>query len=202
MKNKKIYIIAIIFILSLVSLWSSNLSFTKSIEGTISDNSTKFIAPLSNLFSSVSNPIINYQKIDKIKIRNIELISKIAELEVNNIQLQEKISLLESFTKINSSQFQSKAIIPANVIIEDLMLNRKMLQLNQGAKNEVALGMVVLGQSGALVGIITSLYENYSYVTLINDTKSSIPVFLQLAKQAGALNGNNDYLNIDFISTD
>lgn len=202
MKNKKIYITTIVFILSLMSLWSSNLPFTKSIEGTISDTSTKFIVPLTNFFSSISNPITNYQKIDKIKIKNVALKSKIAELEVHNIELQEKISLLESFTKIDSSQFKNKAIISANVIIADIMLNRKILQLNQGAKNEVAIGMVVVGQSGALVGIITSLYENYSYVTLINDNKSSVPVFLQSAKKAGALQGGNDSLNIGFISAD
>lgn len=202
MKNKKIFIIAAIFILSLASLWSSNLSFTKSFEGSISDKSTNFIKPLTDFFYSITDPITSYNKIDDIKAGNIELRSKIAELEVSNIQLQEKISLLESFTNINSSQFESKSIVTANVIIKDLMFNRKILQLDRGSKNDVTTGMVVVGQSGALVGIITSLYEDYSYVTLINDAKSSVPIFLQSTQQTGALQGNNGPINIDFISAD
>ncbi len=199
MNNKNLYLVSATFLIALIFLLSSNNSFSTKLEGEINTQSTRIISPINNFFTKTINIFYDYDSVDKLKKRNLELRNKNSELEISNIALQEKISLLESFSKINTEAFGEKEIIAANVIFQDPAIGRSIIQVNRGLKDGIQSNLVVVSQSGSLIGVIDDVYENYANVILINDINSVIPVFLQISKISGALISDGSNIFIDYI---
>jgi len=199
MNNKNLYLIIVTFLIAFFFLLSSNNPFFTKLEGEINTQSTKVIGPINNFFTKTINVFYDYDSVDKLKKRNLQLSSQNTELEVLNIALQEKISLLESFSKINTDTFATKEIIAADISLKDPALGRSIIQLNRGNKDGIESDLVVVSQSGSLIGIINDVYEDYSNVILIDDITSTIPVFLQTSKISGALISDGDNIFMDYV---
>jgi rod shape-determining protein MreC len=199
MNNKNLYLVIGTFFIAFLFLLSSNNSFFTKLEGEINTQSAKIITPVNNFFSKTINIFYDYDSVEKLKKRNLQLNNKNTELEVTNIALQEKISLLESYSKINTDTFAAREIIAANVTFKDPALGRSIIQLNRGLKNGIESGLIVVSQSGSLIGIIDDVYENYSNVIVINDINSVVPVFLQTSKISGALISDGNNIFIDYV---
>ena len=93
MNNKNLYLVSATFLIALIFLLSSNNSFSTKLEGEINTQSTRVISPINNFFTKTINIFYDYDSVDKLKKRNLELRNKNSELEISNIALQEKISL-------------------------------------------------------------------------------------------------------------
>lgn len=199
MNNKNLYLVITTFFIAFIFLLFSNNSFFTKLEGEINTQSTKLINPVNNFFTNTINIFYDYDSVEKLKKRNLQLSNKNTELEVTNIALQEKISLLESYSKINTDTFETREIIAANVTFKDPALGRSIIQLNIGVKNGIESGLVVVSQSGSLIGIIDDVYKDYSNVIVINDINSVVPVFLQTSKISGALISDGNNIFIDYV---
>ncbi len=201
MNNKNLYLVIVTFFIAFFFLLSSNNSLFTKLEGEINTQSTKVIAPINNFITKTINVFYDYDSVEKLKKRNLQLSSKNTELEVLNITLQEKISLLESFSKINTDTFSTKEIIAADISLKDPALGRSIIQLNRGSKDGIESELVVVSQSGSLIGVIDDVYEDYSNVILIDDITSTIPVFLQTSKISGALISDGDNIFMEYVDT-
>ena len=199
MNNKNLYLSIATFIVAFLFLLSSNSSFFTKLEGEINTASIKVIKPINDFFTKTINIFYDYDSVEKLKKRNLQLGNQVAQLEVENIALQEKISLLESFSKINTDAFRTKEIIAANVVLKDPAPGRNIIQLNRGIKDGIESGLVVVSQSGSLIGIINDVYEDYANAIIINDSNSSVPVFLQNNNISGALVSDGINIFIDYV---
>ena len=94
MNNKNLYLVIVTFFIAFFFLLSSSNSLFTKLEGEMNTQSTKVIAPINNFFTKTINVFYDYDSVEKLKKRNLQLSSQNAELEVLNITLQEKISLI------------------------------------------------------------------------------------------------------------
>jgi len=198
MQNKKIYIVLAIFLTSIILLSSSNIKIFKNIENFTNSYASIIIEPTYKSITSFINLPFKFIDTKKIQERNSQLLQNNTKITIENIRLKEKISLFESLYKIKDNN-SNRDIISAEITLKDPLPNINIVKINKGIRDGIAINMPVLGETGTLVGMISSIYEKYSYVTLLNNKKTKIPIFLQNARKPGLLFSNGESLYIDFI---
>jgi rod shape-determining protein MreC len=117
--------------------------------------------------------------------QNQELLAKSAELAA----LSEENNALRQ--ALDSGAKENFALFPCQMVLKESAGD--FLMVSAGEKQGVKTGQVVLSQEGSLVGRVEEVYEDFSRIMLISNTKSAAGVeiegkdFYALAKGQGNL---------------
>lgn len=88
----------------------------------------------------------------------------------------------------------------ARVVEIDPSSQRQAVAIDLGSDNDIEEGMVVVGRGGSLVGRITRVLPNSSWVTLISDPRSSVNAEIQESNARGVVSGTADFdLEMDLV---
>ncbi len=179
--------------------------------GMLSSLESGLLAPLapiqafvSSIFNNIYNTLNAPSDLEALRRRNAELEQQVARLTGENAQLREAeaqfkvISALLDYAQSNPRRTYQAA----DVVGRDESLFLSYVLLNRGARDGIALGMVVVTDQG-LVGAITEVTANASKVLLITDVSAAVNVRVQESRAEGVVTGQQSgELRLNFISVD
>lgn len=176
-REKKIKLIATLFIVLAVLILIFNRALFK-----VKDFLDKSILPVqSKIYESadkvkeIKSAIYSYKNIleenEKLKKENMELklTNRINEtIKEENSRLTELLEMKETNKTIKNLKF-------ARVIFRDVNNINSKFYIDLGKKNGIEKNMIVI-YNDSLVGRVSEVFENYSMVTMITDSKARISV--------------------------
>ena len=163
-------------------------------------------SPLQNALTRVSEPaadfISNIRHTNELsdenralRAENDRLNAEVARLRENEIRLQQLSQLLEVKQAHPDEQF-----LAANVFARDPSNVKEMVAIDRGKRDGVREGMAVVTEGGSLVGSITSVFDDYAWVTLITDPDSAVSAMIQESRAQGVVSGSySRRLSMEFL---
>lgn len=209
MKNKSgiigiiITIVILVIVVIVSNISTDNLS---SIEGALG----KIFMPVQNGIVYLKNKISGNEQelsdIDTLKNEN-------QNLRNENSKLQEQLRELEILKSENNTlkeyvnlkeKYSDYTTVPAYVIQRSISNYEKIIVINIGSKDGLAVGMPVISESG-LVGHVISVTNSTAKVQTIIDTSSSVSASIANVQDSVILKGslsNSEILKATYIPTD
>ena len=97
-------------------------------------------------------------------------------------------------------QFPNDTFVAADVVARDSSNVRAVIAINRGRSDGIKEGMIVVTEGRSLVGTISKVFDDYSWVMLITDPKSAVSAVVQESRAEGVVAGNYDgVLNMEFV---
>jgi len=192
-KLKKIWLVVLFFAcLFLLSFFASNQ--IKDFYHRLFKPFESFIWQKSDTSFGFFNCLFNYQKI---KTEN-------ENLKKENVALLTKINLFQNLTeeslalkKLNTLEEEKEIKLVLSRLISRGIENDTLL-INQGAKNGLKPGLAALSQNGSLLGILSSVENNFSKIELITAKKQTFDIAIKGENNTLALAQGKGNLNLDF----
>ena len=192
MKNTVVIIIAIavliisFFIFTNTPLFLKGYSVAKTGFGEVSGPLLRIIGKPGEFASYIFN---NYIGLVRTNRENADLRNRLARLQMEN----QKIPELEHENKrlktiLNLMEQRPKTMIAARVVGEDIKNWFKCIILDKGKSNGITIKMPVITPSG-LVGQVVEADRWVTKVMVINDTNSSVDVYVEGRNTRGILEG-------------
>ena len=177
-----------IIFLVLTSLNLKPIYYVKTIIKEIVYRSSYIVSGPENFLKKNYIIVINHFKLYEENKKNIE--------ELNSLKrknLSKKIITLENikYKKLIDDYFIKDNETFAKVLIDKQSPFLRSIIINKGSKNNIKLGMIVLGE-GYLVGKVVKVNYTTSRVLLISDINSKIPVSLQPGDYQAIMTGKNN----------
>ncbi|MBZ9572002.1 rod shape-determining protein MreC [Patescibacteria group bacterium] len=150
---------------------------------------------VSGFFETITKINKLKKEADELKLKNQELLAKIAfleELKKENEILREalNIELQKEFT-LSFAQVLGKDSIKDSILID------------KGSKDGISEGFPVITQSRVLLGKISEVYQNFSKVSLISDKENSFDAKIQESEIYGVIKGKGSLkVFLDLIPQD
>lgn len=151
--------------------------------------------------SNSSHALKDLFSFGELRRENKELESSNSKLLAENANLREAI-LENSFLKkqLGIPVPDEYSLKLAQVVSININNNYQSITVNRGTRDGVSEGEAVALSGNIFVGKIEKTYENRSDIALINNPKSSIPVFLQNKRAQGILKGEYGLgMVLDFV---
>ena len=195
-------VLTTIFLLT-TSLLIANENALKFVE-------SKFEQPFFKSFeitTKLTNPLINIASrfiiSDTLAEENLLLRQKINNLQVQLSSAHEQLTL-EKLYPANQQIILNEPleILSADVISRDVIPSRMAILVGKGSNHGVKVNQAVLGPEGLFIGLVSDVSSTQSWIQLITDTRSSIPVIVQGARAYGSLEGAYNHLTLEFVQKD
>jgi rod shape-determining protein MreC len=173
------------------------------------DVSYKALSPLETLMRGIARPIANtithYNDIhdlteenERLRTDNERLQADIARLQTEAQRREELERLLEVKQGLSNHEF-----LGATVIARDPTNLRQMVAIDRGKSDGIKAGMPVVTEGRALVGTITKVEGDHSWITLVTDVDSAVSASTLEADAKGVVSGGyNRKLTMEFVSQD
>lgn len=137
-------------------------------------------APAQNVLRNAASPVDDiYDGIadrgDLVR-ENEELRQQVETLEAQLAAQQDaeqRIQELEAALGVKQSRPEEQ-LLAVNVIAEEPSNLKRMVAIDRGIDDGLDEGMIVLSQSGSLIGTIARAYEDYAWVRLLTDSDSAV----------------------------
>ncbi|KKQ80507.1 MAG: Cell shape-determining protein MreC [Parcubacteria group bacterium GW2011_GWC2_38_7] len=167
---------------------------------------THILAPVERLLVAITKPIlqISYKVSNQIGTEYLDFKSK-RELLTENKELKDQLAILlkEKSRYLNEneendflreqlkfSQTMNYEFIIANVIGKNVAGVQNSLLLDLGQQDGLKVGQPVLGEQGVVIGKISKVERNRSFMTLVNDDLSRLAAKIQgVTKTMGVVEG-------------
>ncbi|HXG35413.1 MAG TPA: rod shape-determining protein MreC, partial [Dehalococcoidia bacterium] len=91
----------------------------------------------------------------------------------------QRIQELEALLQVKEGRPQDIFLF-AEVIAQDTSNIRRLIAINRGTDDGLEEGMVLVSAGGSLVGAVSRVFKDFSWVTLITDTDSAVNATVQL----------------------
>ena len=175
----------------------------------ISDASYAVLSPIEDALRAVAQPIAdmvtNYQDIrgltranESLRTENERLNAEVARLREEAMRQQQLERLLEVKNDIPTHEFLAVRVVarqPSNL--------RQMVAIDRGKGDGIKVGMPVVTEGNALVGTVTKVEGNHSWVTLITDVDSAVSgLILESRAQGVVVGGYSKRLSMEFVGQD
>ena len=144
------------------------------------------------------------------KFKTIQsLIQENLKLKEENLSLLSKLALNEELKKQNDFLRETLGMGPilkykpteARTYNLEFTPKGHFLLINKGAEENMKKDDIIISSSGVLIGQITSVYDNFSRVSLISDPNTKVTIKLLNRNTYGISRGMlGDNLAVDFIS--
>jgi rod shape-determining protein MreC len=163
-------------------------------------------SPLQNALTRISEPAADFisdigrthelsDENQALRAENERLNAEVARLRENEIRLQQLSQLLQVKEANPEQQF-----LAANVFAREPSNVKEMVAIDRGKRDGVREGMVVVTEGGSLVGRVTSVYDDYAWVTLITDPDSAVSAMIQESRAQGVVSGSySRRLTMEFL---
>jgi rod shape-determining protein MreC len=97
-------------------------------------------------------------------------------------------------------QFPNDTFLSASVVSRDASNLRSLVAIDRGRADGVKEGMIIVTEGRSLVGTVSKVYDDYSWIMLITDPKSAVSAIVQESRAEGVVAGNYDgALNMEFV---
>jgi len=149
-----------------------------------------FQAALTSVATGVSGVVDTVTQIDALHRKNEALQSDNDRLAAENARLQAVRTENEELSALLQlkSTLKNKTVA-ASVIARETSDVRRVITLGRGTADGIALGDVVIGQGGALVGRVMRVGGDFAQVLLITDTGSTVIGEVTSTKATGEVVG-------------
>jgi rod shape-determining protein MreC len=152
--------------------------------------------PLADLVNNVTDT--NHLSSDNQALRQ-----EIERLKAENARLQAsdtELNQLRQLQNIRASR-PNDSFVEADVFAHDPSNLKDAIAIEAGSSDGVKEGMVVLTRQGSLIGSVTKVLNNSSWVTLIVDPSSAVTALVQESRTQGVVAGSvNGDLKMEFVS--
>ena len=130
-----------------------------------------------------------------LKDENERLKAQVARLQETDTELQQVRQLINL-----RPPREGDAFLGASVFAREPSNLKDMIAIDRGSSDGLAEGMVVLTRQGTLVGSITQVLDDVSWVTLITDPSSAVSTIVQASRVQGVVAGSTDAsLTMEFV---
>ena len=204
-KRKKLFLFLAVLIYSFYFIQSyKGVDFTDTLFGKIvffiADPSQKFSNFLKN---SVSSFISTNSYLKKLEQENDSLKKELAREKIRSIQNQKIKIAYQNIRKAFRFSEESEDELLLAEVVGDITNNfSKILIIDRGKKDGILKNQSVVSEDG-VVGKILEVRKSTSYVQLIIDKKSYVPILLRENRDRGMLYGQGiNQLVLRFISLD
>jgi rod shape-determining protein MreC len=140
--------------------------------------------------SGVGSVVESIQEIDRLRRDNGDLRAKLDELAAENSRLralQQENEQLTALLQVRTGF--AYATLAATVIARERPDVGRVVTIDRGSDDGLAMGDVVVGPGGALAGRITGLAPTSAHVTLINDSSATVTGMVQSNRATGDVAG-------------
>ena len=174
-----------------VSLTSIILSENRTLDP-LQNLSLTITAPLENGLRDLAEPVSDFfqglfnrgdlvRENDRLRQELERLRAQAAATEDTERRLQD----LEEALGVKKGQPDSEFVI-ADVIAQDPSGFKRALAINRGSKDGLDEGMVVLSKSGSLVGTVSLVYDEFSWLRLVSDPSSAVNIAVLTGDEQGS----------------
>lgn len=193
----------VVFSFILLVLSKGKFSYVGEIRTTVSDAFkpvlTNLFIPIEwsdNLLKKLQGYLFVYHKNQILEIENDSYKKKLLSLKHLESENKELKKIL------NFANKEEYFLVTGKVISRSSYLFKKTIVINVGKSNGVEKNMPVVSDKG-LVGRIIEAGEYSSYVLLINDVNSNIPVIILDSGESAIISGSdNDILVMKYLESD
>jgi rod shape-determining protein MreC len=156
---------------------------------------TRVSEPATDFFSDIGHTHELADENQALRAENERLNAEVARLRENEIRLQQLSQLLQVKEAHPEEQF-----LAANVFAREPSNVKEMAAIDRGKRDGVREGMVVVTEGGSLVGRVTSVFDDYAWVTLITDPDSAVSAMIQESRAQGVVSGSySRRLTMEFL---
>jgi rod shape-determining protein MreC len=151
--------------------------------------------PLADWVNNVTDAGALSEENRRLRAENERLTNDLARLREQGIANQQAAAL-----DAVRAQFPEETFLAASVVGRDTSNLRQLIAIDAGRSDGVREGMIVVSEGRSLVGTITKVLDDYSWVMLITDPKSAVSAMVQESRAQGVVAGNYDgSLNMEFV---
>jgi rod shape-determining protein MreC len=153
------------------------------------------VSPLERGVRNAAEPVAD--ALDRIAERqdleqeNQQLRQQIEELRAEIADLHEQQALaegLQDLLKVQEARPDDSFLV-ARVIAKDPSNLKERIAIDRGREDGIAEGMVVMSGGNSLVGVVSSVLDDFSWITLITDPNSSVNAMVMESRTQGVVSG-------------
>ncbi len=145
---------------------------------------TGVFRPIAGLLSNAGDLNDLRDENRKLRLENEELQNQVVALQ----QATERVKQLEAALNIQETQKDQTRLV-ASVVHRDASPFTDVVSIDKGSGAGVKVGMVVTSAQGTLLGTVTRVLSNQSFVRLVTDSKSKVAAEVEGSQAAGVVKG-------------
>jgi len=158
----------------------------------------KASSPFEDLLSSAFSPVASFLS-DAGSINSLQ--DENARLRIENEDLRNKVTQLQQDAQqvdelrnaLNIQQATgADTKVAASVVAHDARAFTDVVSINKGSNAGIKQGMVVLSAQGTLMGTVTTVHSDTSFVRLITDSRSAVNAQVVESQSDGTVHGTAD----------
>ena len=175
----------------------------------VEDLSYVILSPIESVLRSVAAPIANtasnFGDVNDLTLENEALRSENERLNAELARLQEEASrnqqlerLLDVKNALSNQQF-----LAAGVFAREPSNLRQLIAVDRGRGDGIKTGMPVVTEGKTLVGTVSKVEADHSWITLVTDVDSAVSSLILESRAQGVVSGGyNRRLSMEFVGQD
>jgi len=175
---------------SLLMMAVSSLPGVQEVQAGVGFAFRPFQQAVAGVASNIGSVIESIRDIDRLRTENRDLTAANDRLQQDNDRLQALQPEIDQLTAIlqikNGFSYHTLA---AAVIGRERPDVGRIVTIDRGTSDGIAVGDVVVGPGGALAGRVLDASPTTAHVTLINDPKSTVTGMIESSRAIGEVNG-------------
>jgi rod shape-determining protein MreC len=192
-----------VIVVSLLLIVASKMGALNPLENAVLTIISPVDRGLRNAADPIAEWISNLTDLNKLsnenkdlRAENERLKGEVARLRESEVKLQEMEKLLQV-----KQAFPDQEFLAASILAKDPSNLKDIVAIDRGKRDGVHEGMVVVTEGHSLVGTVTSVLDDYAWVTLITDPNSAVSAMVQESRAQGVVAGSyNRQLSIEFVA--
>lgn len=163
-------------------------------------------APLQSGMRSVTRPVADWVNTltdsGSLARENARLRQDNERLTTDLVRAREDAVQQQAQSDLDATrrQFPQDTLLTASVVSRDASDARSMIAIDRGRADAVREGMIVVSEGRSLVGVVSKVFDDYAWVTLITDPKSAVSAMVQESRAEGVVSGSYDgSLTMEFV---
>jgi len=193
---KIVWWLAVVFGISLVSIFLSNLGATNSIQNLTLTVSAPAQGGLRDLARPINDAFLGLSDRGDLNRENESLREELETLKVQLAEQQDaqkRVHDLEAALGLQQSRPEDK-LLAADVIAEEPSGLKRTIAINRGLDDGLEEGMVVLSRAGCVIGTVSRAYNDFAWIRLITDPESSVNAQVNIVTDSQASGTGSDVL--------
>ncbi len=188
--RRRIFVFTILVAISLVAMTLSNTPFVRELQSGVGFAFRPVQATVAGVASTIGSVFESIQEMQTLRQDNRDLRAELDRLRIENVRLQEfqveNDQLLALLGAKNGSEFRT---IAATVIARERPEIGRIMTIDRGTSDGLAVGDVVIAAGGAVAGRISDASATTAHVTLLSDPSSTVTGMIQAGRATGDVVG-------------
>jgi rod shape-determining protein MreC len=188
--RRRIVVFTFLLALSLVTMTLSNTPFVRELQSGVGFAFRPVQATVAGVASTIGSVFESIQEMQTLRQDNRDLRAELDRLRIENVRLEEfqveNDQLLALLGAKNGSEFHT---IAATVIARERPEIGRIMTIDRGTSDGLAVGDVVIAAGGAVAGRISDASATTAHVTLLSDPSSTVTGMIQAGRATGDVVG-------------